>query len=140
MAKVYNGTLLTFGADAFNKKWIRVESYKCTPNRLQDLDPFTAEDGTLHRNPVSNEPSTIEFETPPMMDDEEMGALMDFVRSHYVNAKNRDLRVTFFDQYTNSYRTETMYFNVNNEFEINYIDPRNNKIYYNPMTISLIGY
>lgn len=140
MAKVFNGSLIMFGADEFPHKWIKVESLKVTPKRLQDLDPFNAEDGTLHRNPVANEPSTISFETPPMLTDEEVGDMMAFIRGHFVNAKQRDIRVTFFNQYTNTYDTETMYFNVNVELPIKYVDPGKTQIVYDSIQIDLIGY
>lgn len=135
----FDGRLLILGNDTFPLKYVFKESYTVTPRRVQDLDPYTTEEGLLIRNPVEHEPSTISFQTKPMLN-REMNEMMTFIRSHYTNEKRRDLEVTYYCPDRDDYKTGTFYFNQNQEFPIDYVDPENKVIRYMSMQIDFIEY
>lgn len=135
----FNGHLLELGGDNFPLKYIFKETYTVTPNRVQDLDPYTTESGYLVRNPVEHEPSTISFQTRPMWNTD-MAAMMAFIRSHYTNAKKRDVRITYYCPDIDDYKSGDFYFNQNQEFPMNYVDTVKNRILYNSMQIDFVEY
>ena len=81
----FDGTLLKISGDTFPLKYVYKESYKITPNRVQDLDPTRDSNGKLKRNPVSHTATTITFTTKPMWNDD-FDDMMSFIRSRYTKA------------------------------------------------------
>ena len=66
----YAGYLIKVGgADGtvFPMKYIRVETYKCTPNQRIDQGSDSDATGTLHRTVLPHTRTKIEFETPQML-------------------------------------------------------------------------
>lgn len=136
---MFDGRLLQLGNDVFPLKFVFKESYTVTPKRVQDLDPYTTEAGVLIRNPVDHEPSTISFQTRPM-NNLMMNEMMTFIKSHYINEKQRDVSATYYSPESDDYRQGTFYFNANLEYNINLVDLENNTILYNSMQIDFIEY
>lgn len=134
----FDGYLLKLSGDTLPLKYIYKESYKVTPNRRQDLDPKRDETGKLHRNTLSHTASTIEFTTKPMWNNE-MAALMSFIRSRYTNTSEKKVSVKYYCPDTNSYKTGNFYV-PDLEFSMNYVDSKKNMILYNSMTIEFIEY
>lgn len=135
----FNGHLLEIGGENFPLKYVYKESYNVTPNRVQDLDPYTTESGYLVRNPVEHEPSTISFQTKPMWN-EDMAAMMAFIRSKYLDEKQRSLRITYYCPDIDDYQSGDFYFNQNQEFSINIVDVERKRILYNSMQIDFVEY
>jgi hypothetical protein len=134
----FNGYLLKLNGSTFPLKYIYKESYKVTPNRVQDLDPKRVETGVLYRNALSHTVTTIQFQTKPMWNSD-MSSLMSFIRSSYSNASEKKVTVNYYSPDINAYKTGTFYV-PDIEFEINMIDTSKNKILYNSTTIEFIEY
>ena len=134
---MFDGRLLQLGNDVFPLKFVFKETYTVTPNRVQDLDPYTTETGVLIRNPVEHEPSTISFQTKPM-NNLLMNEMMAFIKAHYVNEKRRDLNITYYSPEADDYKQGTFYFNTNLEYNMNLVDVDNKTILYNSMQIDFI--
>lgn len=135
----FNGTLMTFGVDEFPLQYIVEKSYHIVAKRVQDLDPYTNESGYTIRNPVEHEPTTIECETRPL-NNRELNALCTFIRSHWDNPKNRNVRITYYIPLFDTYDTGTFYCDVNFDTTISRIDKKTNTIKYEPITLNFIEY
>lgn len=134
----FNGYLLKLGGSTFPLEYIYKESYKVTPNRRQDLDPKRDETGKLHRNTLEHTATTIQLTTKPMWNND-MDALMRFIRDSYSNSLEKKVSVNYFSPDTNSYETGNFYV-PDVEFNINMVDTTNNKILYASTTIEFIEY
>ena len=119
-------------------KYIQAKSYKVTPNRRQDLDPYRDANGQLHRNTLSHKPSTITFSTTPMWNDD-MAALMSLIRSSYAIAKERKVYLDYFCPDTNGYNTGWFYV-PDIEYNIDLVDTKKSRLFYYPSTIEFIEY
>lgn len=135
----FNGTLMMFGADEFPLHHIVEESYKIVAKRVQDLDPYRNESGVLIRNPIEHEPTTIECKTKPLTN-VELNDLCTFIRNHWDNSKNRNVRITYYMPEFDDYDTGTFYCNVNFDVTIRQIDKKTNTIKYEPITLNFIEY
>lgn len=134
----FNGDLLKFGNDTFPLKYVFKESYKVTPNRRQDLDPYRDGNGVLRRNTLSHTATTIQFQTRPMWNDE-FEQLMSFLRSHYNNSREKKLSITYYSPDINSYKTGD--FHVPDvEMTMDLVDTSNKKIFYLSTTLEFIEY
>jgi len=134
----FNGSLLKFSGDNFPLKYVFKESYKVTPNRRQDLDPYRDGNGLLHRNTLSHTATTIEFQTKPMWNDE-FEQLMSFIRNHYTNTQEKKLSITYYSPDINSYKTGNFYV-PDVEINMDLVDTVKNKIMYLSTTLEFIEY
>lgn len=134
----FNGSLIKFSGDNFPLKYVFKESYKVTPNRRQDLDPYRDGNGKLHRNTLSHTATTIQFQTKPMWNDD-FDTMMSFIRSHYTNDLEKKLSITYFSPDTNSYKTGNFYV-PDIEYTIDLVDTTKNKILYLSTTLEFIEY
>lgn len=132
----FNGTLISLGGSAFPMSYIAAGTYKVTPNRRQDIDPFRDANGVLHRNVVSHYATTIEMQTR-LMTNTEVADMMAFIRGHYTNEAEKKVLVTFYSPDTDSYDSGEFYL-PDLEFTIYKID--GNTITYEPMTLKFIQY
>ena len=133
----YQGWLIKVGnynIDA--KKYIRADSYK-TSMKPVDLDSYTDAYGYLHRFVLDHVPSKTEFETPEMLTNEDMSALMAGISANYTIAKERKASVTVYVPEYDSYLTQDMYL-VDPEFQMygNY----HGVIHYRPVRLCFIAY
>jgi len=134
----FSGYLLKLDGTEFPLKYVYKESYKVTPNRVQDLDPKRTETGKLKRNALEHTATTIQLQTKPMWNNE-MSSLMSFIRGSYSNAKEKKVHVTYYSPDLNDYKSGDFYI-PDVEYEINMVDTTNNKILYNSTTIEFIEY
>ena len=74
----FNGTLLKIGGDVFPMEWIEYDTYKVTPNRRQDVNPFRNANGVLQRNVVDHAPTTIDFNLRSMYN-KDVASAMSFI-------------------------------------------------------------
>lgn len=134
----FNGSLLKFSGDNFPLKYVFKESYKVTPNRRQDLDPYRDGNGSLHRNTLSHTATTIEFQTKPMWNSE-FEQMMSFIRNHYTNTQEKKLSITYYSPDINDYKTGNFYV-PDVEMNMDLVDTTNNKIMYLSTTLEFIEY
>lgn len=134
----FNGYLLKSGNDNFPLKYVFKESYKITPNRRQDLDPYRDANGKLHRNTLSHTATTIQFQTKPMSNSQ-YESLMSWLRSHYSNLQEKKIPLTYYSPDTNSYKSGDFYV-PDIEMTMDLVDTVHNKILYLSSTIEFIEY
>lgn len=134
----FNGSLLKFSGDNFPLKYVFKESYKVTPNRRQDLDPYRDGNGLLHRNTLSHTATTIEFQTKPMWNSE-FEQMMSFIRNHYTNTQEKKLSITYYSPDINDYKTGNFYV-PDVEINMDLVDTVKNKIMYLSTTLEFIEY
>ena len=135
----FSGNLLALGGTPFPMKWIEFDTYKVTPNRRQDLDPFRDANGLLHRNVVGHAPTTIDFELRSMYN-KDVAAAMAFIKSKYESYEEKRLQITYYDPENDNYNTGTFYLDSNIEFPIKHIDVRRSLIKYDNINISFVEY
>lgn len=135
----FNGSLMTIGGEEFPWQYVVEESYKVTPKRVQDLDPYTTESGWLIRNPVEHEPTTISFDTRPLTN-KDMAAMMNFITSKFTNAKERKCHIIYYNPITDDYATGDFYINSNLEYNIRRIDRKKLEIKYDAFTLDFVEY
>lgn len=134
----FTGSLLRISGDNFPLKYVFKESYKVTPNRRQDLDPYRDANGLLHRNTLAHTATTIQFQTKPMWNDD-FDKMMNFIRSRYTNTKEKKLTLTYFSPDINNYMQGTFYM-PDVEYNMDLVDTVNNKIFYLSTTLEFIEY
>ena len=133
-----NGSLIKLSGDNFPLQYVFKESYKVTPNRRQDLDPYRDANGLLHRNTISHTATTIQFQTKPMWNDE-FDAMMSFIRSRYTNSLEKKLHITYFSPDINDYKTGDFYV-PDVEYNMDLVDTTRRKIFYLSTTLEFIEY
>ena len=134
----FNGSLIKLSGDNFPLQYVFKESYKVTPNRRQDLDPYRDANGLLHRNTISHTATTIQFQTKPMWNDE-FDAMMSFIRSRYTNSLEKKLHITYFSPDINDYKTGDFYV-PDVEYNMDLVDTTRRKIFYLSTTLEFIEY
>lgn len=120
----------------FPEKLIVWGSYECTPDIRQDKDPMRDISGVLHRSVVPARASTIKF-TTPILHLSEKQQIQTFFNSCMVNSAERKVRIEFWDDENNVYKTEYMYI-PDIKYTIMYHTA--NDIVYAPVDYELIGY
>ncbi len=128
MATNYQGYLMKVSGAVVSKRFF--QSYKSTPNRQSDLNPWTDQTGLTHRNVLPHTRSTITFTTPPLYleDKIELQALL----------PNRTLaNIEYWNDETNVYTTGDFYIP---DVEFDVLMPYENTVLYRPITFELIEY
>ena len=145
----FDGSLIRFGSSSSGAKlplkYIQAKSYKVTPNRRQDLEPYRDANGLLHRNTLSHTATTVLFTTPPMWNDK-MDAFTALLRSHYVNTQEgrlqKKINLYYYCPDTGGYKSGTFYV-PDLEFNIDIVrkDKHGNwRMLYYPLTVEFIEY
>ena len=135
----FNGTLLKLGGETFPMKWIEYDTYKVTPNRRQDLNPFRNANGVLQRNVVEHEPTTIDFNLRSMYN-KDVASVMSFIRSKYTNVKEKKLVIQYYDPEYDNYNDGAFYLDSNVEFPIKTINIEKKIIKYGQIKLSFVEY
>lgn len=134
----FNGSLLKMSGDNFPLKYVYKESYKVTPNRRQDLDPYRDANGLLHRNTLSHTATTIQFQTKPMWNNE-FDAMMSFIRARYSNSHEKKIHLTYFSPDINDYKSGDFYV-PDVEYVMDLVDTSRRRILYLSTTLEFIEY
>lgn len=103
----YQGYLIKVGNTIFPMKYIRAETYKCTPNQRIDQDSDSDATGALHRNVLPHTRSKIEFETPQMLRGADVLAISTLLG--LVGNARRDVTITYWDHESQDYKTGKCY-------------------------------
>lgn len=133
----YAGYLLKVGGTVLPFKYIRFDSYKCTPNQRLEGDG-TGRDATggLHRETAEKVATKIEFETPPLTD-VEVVALNALLRAGMTNTLERRVTLEYYVDETGSYKTGEFYI-PDIEYSIYFAEGA--RLHYNPVRVAFIGY
>lgn len=103
----YQGYLIKVGNTVFPMKYIRSETYKCTPNQRIDQDSDSDATGVLHRNVLPHTRTKIEFETPQMLRGADVLAITAILGLE--NNIRRDVTIEYFHDETQKYKTGKFY-------------------------------
>lgn len=87
---------------------IRYETYQITPDQMLDLDTFRSETGLLIRNVLSHSATKIEFNTP-VTTSTKWNAVLNIIKTGYVDGKARRLRLRYYDPETDDYKAGWFY-------------------------------
>ena len=102
----YSGFLLKIGDWVFPDDLINLNNYSAYVN-MQDVDPWTDENGELHRNPIELKALKVEFETKNMLTSTQFAEIMQNIRANYVSEKGRSCFITAYipeyDDYVTQY-------------------------------------
>lgn len=102
----YSGFLLKIGNWEFPESLMAANSYSPYVN-MQDVDPWTDENGELHRNPIDLKALKVEFETKNMLTSTQFAEIMRNIRANYVSEKGRSCFITAYipeyDDYVTQY-------------------------------------
>ena len=102
----YSGFLLKIGDWEFPESLMAANSYSPYVN-MQDVDPWTDENGELHRNPIELKALKVEFETKNMLTSTQFAEIMQNIRANYVSEKGRSCFITAYipeyDDYVTQY-------------------------------------
>lgn len=102
----YQGYLIKVGNTVFPMKYIRAETYKCTPNQRIDQDSDSDATGVLHRNVLPHTRTKVEFETPQMLRGADVLAISTLLG---LSGSRRDVTITYWDHESQSYKTGKCY-------------------------------
>lgn len=118
--------------------YIKIEEYQVTPDQMLDLDSYRSETGVLIRNALTHTATKVEFTTPHIRRPD-LNALLKIISDGYINSKEHDVKLKYYDQYTDDYKTGHFYV-PDIEFTINHINEDTGEILYNPVRIAFIEY
>lgn len=132
----YGSYLVKFGDYEIPLSYIRAETYSITKNG-QDLDSYRDGDGILHRNALSHFVWKVEFETKPLLTEDEKETLMSNIRANYTSATEKCGTMTAFDPESGDYISQQVYipdipFTIFGIFD--------GEVKYNSFRIAFIGY
>lgn len=131
----YSGFLLKIGDYEFPESMIALDSYSAYVN-MQDVDPWTDENGELHRNPIELKALKVEFETKNMLTDKQFADIMQNLRSNFVSEKGRGCYITAYIPEYNDYVTQYGYMA---DFQPQIYSTGGGVIRYNPIRFAFIG-
>lgn len=131
----YSGFLLKIGNWEFPKRYIQADSYSAYLN-MQDKEPWTDEDGYVHRNPVDLKAVKVEFNTRNGMNEADMAFLMQKIKENYVSEKGRTCYITVYVPEINDYVTQLAYLA---NFTPKMYLATDNKIMYDAVRLAFIG-
>lgn len=134
----YNGYHLKFGNTVLPYKYIRLATYKSTPNQRLDLDSYRDSDGVLHREVLSHTASKVEWETPYLsnFDVAEMNGIF---AAAMLNTSERKATVTYYDEENDTYKTGTFYM-PDVQYSVYHADPDKKELIYAPIRFAIIEY
>lgn len=128
METKYRGYLMKISGAVVNGKFF--QSYKSTPNRQTDLDPWTDTMGYTHRNVLPHKRTTITFTTPPL-------CLEDKIELQSFFPDRTSIKIEYWNDEINDY-SEGEFYAPDIDFEV--LMPYEKTIWYRPITLELIEY
>lgn len=133
---VFQGWLLKLGGQPFPNKYIKLETYKATPNQRTEIDAYRDGNNLLHRETSPNVKSKIEFETTalPLAAVEEIRSLLNGATTSSIERK---MEVQYWNDEELAYDSMTCYA-PDLEYTITKITDDN--IFYAPIRFAFIEY
>lgn len=136
----YSGYLLKAGGTSGTEiplTYMKLESYKITPNQRLETSAERDADGLLVRETVSHSPSKVEFETRDLVTSE-LSALMAIITGAYTDVTARKLTLQYYVPDLNDYQEGTFYV-PDIPFTI-YRQVSSSSLHYKPVRIAFIEY
>ena len=130
----FTGQLITIGSYNVPLNVMIAQSYSVTYSVL-DLDSYRDANGVLHRNAIRKVPQVSVTLEP--RDSSTIATIFQNIASQFTSSAERKVTATVFIPETNGYYTGDFYL-PDIQFTIDYI--KNNTVYYEPVTLELIGY
>ena len=131
----YSGFLLKIGSWEFPESLMAINSYSPYVN-MQDVDPWTDENGELHRNPIDLKALKVEFETKNMLTSTEFAKIMKNIRANYVSEKGRSCYITAYIPEYDDYVTQLGYLA---DFQPKIYSTGGGVVKYNSIRLAFIG-
>ena len=137
MSTNFNGYLLKFVDTVLPNRFLKFDSYTCTPNQRTELeayrDDYTQE---LYRITSEGVKTKIEANVPVLYLEDKI-EFQNYIKNGLEDKLQRKYKVTYWNDETNTY--ETGYFYIpDTQFSIYTI--KNNSILYNSFKLTLIEY
>lgn len=136
----FNGWLIKFGEQIMPNEFLLVEGWEATPNQRTELDAYRDGNNLLHRETSEN------FKTKLVMSVADLDLadkirFQSIVNSGMIDAKERKVNVTYWNDETNRYETSPTGFYIPDiKWVIERVDEEENNIHYKKFTITLIEY
>lgn len=131
----YSGFLLKIGDWEFPESLMALNSYSPYVN-MQDVDPWTDENGELHRNPIDLKALKVEFETKNMLTSTQFAEIMRNIRANYVSEKGRSCFITAYIPEYDDYVTQYGYLA---DFQPQIYSTGGGVVKYNSIRLAFIG-
>lgn len=131
----YSGFLLKIGEWEFPESLMAANSYSPYVN-MQDVDPWTDENGELHRNPIDLKALKVEFETKNMLTSTQFAEIMRNIRANYVSKKGRSCFITAYIPEYDDYVTQFGYLA---DFQPQIYSTGGGVVKYNSIRLAFIG-
>lgn len=130
----FEGWLLKINGETFPNELIALESYKCTPDQIMDLDPYRDGDGLLHRNALPHTATSMEFSTTHLR-------LRDTERlnTFFPHGNRVKCEIEYWNPNTSSYKTGAFYIS-DMPYEIVNVNEKKKDILYKPIKITVTEY
>lgn len=136
----FNGWLIKFGEQIMPNDYLLVEGWESTPNQRTELDAYRDGNNLLHRETSENFKSKIVMSVADL-DLEDKIRFLEIVNSGMIDAKERKVDVTYWNDETNQYITSPTGFYIPDiKWVIQRIEEDKNNIHYKKFTITLIEY
>ena len=137
MSTNFKGYLLKFGDTVLPNRFLKFDSYTCTPNQRTELeayrDDYTKE---LYRITSEGVKTKIEANVPTLYLEDKI-EFQNYIKNGLEDELQRKYKVTYWNDESNTY--ETGYFYIpDTQFSIYTI--KNNSILYNSFKLTLIEY
>jgi hypothetical protein len=137
MATGFKGYLLKFGDTILPMRFLKFNSYSCTPYQRTELEAYR-DDYTqnLHRVTSEGLKTKIEANTPPMYLEQKI-EFQNYLNYGLEDELQRKYKVTYWNDEVNDYKIGLFYI-PDTQFSIYLV--RNNSILYNSFKLTLIEY
>lgn len=103
----FTGTFLKINGTSLDK-YIERESLEITPNQRTDVDSYVDANGKLHRTVATHTRTKIEFNTK-VMGQSDLMAFMNLFKNNYINTKERQIIITYYDGENDAMKDGTFY-------------------------------
>ena len=114
-------------------EYMAYKTYVAAPDQTQDLDSYRDANGLLHRNVLDHRATKLTFNTP-MLTNRQFRDLIGNIRANMTDIVAKNVTLTYYDEWTDSYKTGDFYMPGTMEFT------HFNKRMYEPITITFIEF
>ena len=136
----FDGWLIKFGDQVMPNEFLLAEGWEAIPNQRTELDAYRDGNNLLHRETSENYKTKIVMSVADL-DLVEKIRFQEIVNSGMIDAKERKVNVTYWNDETNRYVTSPTGFYIPDiKWVIENLDEEKKSIHYKKFTITLIEY
>lgn len=140
MSNNFRGWLIKFGSQVLPNDFLLLEGWSATPNQRTEVDAYRDGNNLLHRETSENFKTKITLSVREMELEDKI-RFQSIVNSGMIDAVQRKVDVTYWNDETNQYVTsQTGFYIPNFDWKISRVDEENNLLYYKDFTLTLIEY